>query len=122
GEYFGYYNQTNILNTYRFNSEILELTSNFIQKNSSQLKKDLTALSEPMGPSFSFIGIDSYKLSYDLQKTKVLNTVKDILERLNNKGEKLKIFIIGRYHSSFTNTRLNYSNLEISYKTAHSVK
>lgn len=126
GEYFGYYKQTEILNTYRFNSEILELTSNFIQKNNSQLKKELVALSTPSEPSFEFIGLNTFKLSYEEQRAQTHSAVKNLLDQLEKKGEakegKLKIFIIGRYHSSYELRNTFYKNLEISYKTAHSVK
>lgn len=122
GDYFGYYKQTEILNTYRFNSEILEITSGFIQKNSSQLKKELVALSTPSEPSFEFIGLDTYRLSYDDQRAQTHKAVKNLLDQLEKRGEMLKIFIIGRYHSSYELRNTFYKNLEISYKTAHSVK
>jgi len=122
GDYFGYYKQTEILNTYRFNSEILELTSNFIQKNKSQLKKELVALSKPSESSFEFIGLNTYKLSYEEQRAQTQKTVKNLLDQLEKKGKALKIFIIGRYHSSYELRNTFYKNLEVSYKTAHSVK
>ncbi|RYY00531.1 hypothetical protein EON78_00905, partial [bacterium] len=122
-KYFGYSKYTQILNTYRFNTEILNITSGFIQKNDAQLKKNLTALSEPLAPSFEFIGLNMNGLDGTERVNLSRTSVRKILARLNvNALAVTKVFLIGRYH--FNNPKIGneFANLDINFYTAHSVK
>ncbi len=122
-KYFGYSKYTQILNTYRFNTEILNITSGFIQKNEAQLKKDLTALTEAPAPSFEFVGLNMNGLDGSERGNLSRTSVRRILAGLNvNAQANTKVFLIGRYH--FNNPKIGneFANLEIIFYTAHSVK
>lgn len=122
-KYFGYAKYTQILNTYRFNREILSVTSGFIQKNEAQLKKDLTALTDASAPSFEFIGQSMNGMDRIARANYTKNSVRTILAKLNlNATPNSIVFLIGRYHFNNPGIGNEFANLKIKFFTAHSVK
>ena len=125
-ENFGFTHQSNILQTYRFNSEILGTTSTFIQKNPSQIQKQLSAGFEAIAPSFSFVGLNYQSLNGDERKALKHARVDELLSEIERLDNCETVFLIGRYHhnqiAQFNQLCAKHSNLSIKYFTAHSVK
>ncbi len=123
---FGYAHQSKIARTYRFNREILEATSNFIQKNPAQIKKELHAELLPIAPSFEFISLDLNGTSRELQGMLKWNAIDRILFTLAQSVQTLKVFLIGRYHHNcpedFRELQKRYPRIELAFHTAHAVK
>ncbi|WP_316848931.1 UvrD-helicase domain-containing protein [Pedobacter agri] len=130
-DYFGATAVNQILQTYRFNTEILEVSSSFIQKNPSQLRKKLSSPIDSTLPAFKLIPMyygrmkkaeaDLYRLEAIDQVLKEISNNKDI-----NHKTQTNIFIIGRYqHNRPTDLSLlqkKYPNLRLSFYTAHGSK
>jgi DNA helicase IV len=124
--HFGYTSQSAILKTYRFNDEILKTTSDFIQKNPSQIKKTLSAISIAKQPSFVFHGLDL--AGHFLPKKKAIKNecIKHILETIQGKQNDAVVFLIGRYHGNCPDTlpqlKKDFPTLRLTFYTAHSCK
>ena len=124
---FGVTSQTAVLKTYRFNDQILNLSSAFVQKNPSQIIKQLTAHQPtPDGHiSFEFIKIASNGglEHYLRQRTQHLT---EILGKISAEKPNACVFMIGRYkHNAPRDSRYlknQYPNLDIKFFTAHGVK
>lgn len=116
--------------TYRFNSNISEIASKFIQKNPFQIKKEITARTT---------SVPSVLVWYtDNEVNALFDIVKQIYENVkNNVNKKTSILILGRYNIKSDNQygirllncikqfNLNpkYKEiLEITYSTIHSAK
>jgi len=125
-EHFGFTSQSAILKTYRFNDEILKTTSDFIQKNPSQLKKTLSAISIAQQPSFVFHGLDLAGQSLPKKKGIKHECIKHILETIRAKQNEAVVFLIGRYHGNCPDTlpqlKGDFPTLKLTFYTAHSVK
>lgn len=117
---FGYTRQTAVLKTYRFNGQILQTSSDFIQKNSSQIQKQLTANQPtPDGHvSFEFI-----KTRGALDKSQ---TVFNLLEQISSLKADATVYLIGRYHfnvpADLQQMKRSFPGIDLSYHTAHVVK
>ncbi len=124
-KHFGFTSNSTVLNTYRFNDEILNISSNFIQKNPAQIRKNLTANRSATANSYEFVGLDLGGGNGANQLIKSM-TIKSILEEIRMLNENAKVFLIGRYqHNSPENIRFlraEFSGLTIEYFTAHRVK
>lgn len=124
-EHFGYVAQTPILKTYRFNDEILDVSSNFIRRNPAQIPKTLTSDQVATAASFEFIestvvgNRETYQIEQETQIRVVLSEISEI------KNDAI-VYLIGRYnHNSparITYIQRAYPNLKIEYYTAHRVK
>lgn len=123
--HFGVSANSEVLKTYRFNREILELSSRFIQKNPAQLRKSLSSEMEALHPSFELCPISVYgsAASQALLKWDILN---GIISRITIQKESAKIFIIGRYKHNMppdlNELQKKHTSHTISYFTAHSSK
>jgi len=124
--HFGYTSQSAILKTYRFNDEILKTTSDFIQKNPSQLKKTLSAISVAQEPSFVFHGLDLAGQFLPRKRAIKHECIKHILETIQAKQNDALVFLIGRYHGNCPDTlpqiKKDFPTLKLTFYTAHSVK
>lgn len=121
-KYFGYTKTINIVHTYRFNTEILKTTSEFIQKNSAQLRKELKALTEPEKPSFEFVPFDVIILDKNERKSFIHDKIQQVLEEVIIKGKEQSVFLIGRYNHDNPGFPDTYKNIDVTFYTAHSVK
>ena len=124
---FGVTSQTAVLKTYRFNDQILDVSSAFVQKNPSQISKQLTAqLPTPEAHiSFEFIKVTAgggreHYLRYRTQH------LSEILEKIYADKSNAKVFMIGRYKLNAPRDmrylQNQYPKLEIKFFTAHGVK
>lgn len=125
-DHFGYTHQSHILQTYRFNDEILNVTSSFIQKNPSQIQKQLTAISVAAMPSFSFVKLNLQGLTKDNKKLIKFNKIDDILGEIERFDNGSMVFLIGRYNHNqppgLTELNSRHPKLKLAYYTAHKVK
>jgi DNA helicase-4 len=114
-KHFGYTNKTTISQTYRFNEQILKVSSDFIQRNPKQLRKDLVAKRKAELESFVFKSSSS---SWP--------ETTDILEEISSLQSNAKVFFIGRYHHNepkeLRQISYKYKGLQLAYHTAHKVK
>lgn len=92
-DYFGYTVKSRIETTYRFFSPLLNLSSEFIQKNPNQARKELK--------STTLVNSSKFKIFYShSEKQKDTNALKEIFDELiasNIDIENKGIFILGRY-------------------------
>ncbi|MBR2014251.1 MAG: UvrD-helicase domain-containing protein [Alistipes sp.] len=123
-KYFGYTDVNKIETTYRFGQPLVAISSNFVQKNTSQIRKNIHPFSEDSSTSLSFCpytDINSY----------VATIEKLVLEVPDNKS----VFLIGRYSfddfflskkfsSIKEGNRFYYivANRKIEFLTAHKSK
>lgn len=114
-KHFGVTSQTAILKTYRFNDQILQKSSAFVQKNPAQLRKQLSAqLPTPEGhTSFAFL---SYKSG--TERTQHLSA---ILYQIHSQAPAATVFLIGRYKANRPKN-VKHPGLNIQFFTAHGVK
>jgi DNA helicase-4 len=124
---FGATSQTAILKTYRFNDQILNLSSAFIQRNPSQISKQLTAQQPaPEGHvSFEFIKVTAGggREHYLRYRTQYLS---EILGKVNAEKTNACVFMIGRYKLNvpmdIRYLQNQYPKLDIKFFTTHGVK
>lgn len=125
-KHFGFTSQSAILTSYRFNDEILKTTSAFIQKNPSQIKKTLSAISVAEKPSFIFHGLEVSGLSLMRKKAIKHECIKHILEGIQAIQPAAVVFLIGRYHGNCPDTlpqlKRDFPTLKLTFYTAHSCK
>ncbi len=123
---FGFTHKASILQTYRFNKEILGITSSFIQQNPSQLQKELTSTFDAFGPSFSFIGLEYGLERGDDRKVLKTNKIDEILTEIENLHPGNTVFLIGRYHHNspfqFEELKKSHPLIKLDFFTAHGVK
>ena len=122
-----------ITHTYRNSQELIDIAGNFVQKNSSQIRKQLISPKHLKSP----IVIKPFDDSYMIKKS-LASAIEDIIgEIIHEFGEKSSILLIGRYGfdmNGLINTgsfeempgvrvkSKKYPNANISYMTAHSSK
>lgn len=127
-EQFGFTSQTAVLKTYRFNDQILQTSSSFVQKNPSQIQKQLTAHQPtPEGHvSFEFIPMPSVSGGREQHVNAKSQMVVDILEEIAILQKDATVFLIGRYRFNapidLKGISKQFSGLKITYYTAHGVK
>ncbi|RYG54916.1 MAG: hypothetical protein EOO01_00020 [Chitinophagaceae bacterium] len=123
---FGHSYRSKIAKTYRFNSEILQATSTFVQQNPAQIQKELQSDMVPLEPSFAFIPLNFSGTVRELRGMVKWEKVDEILSVLGAKGENLEVYLIGRYHHNrpddLRELDKRHPNITLSYFTAHSVK
>lgn len=114
-KHFGVTSQTAILKTYRFNDQILQTSSNFIQQNPAQLNKQLTA-QNPTRDGHSSFEFVKFKTGIERQ-----NCLKEILDNIYAIQPGASVFLIGRYKVNMPKA-LKHPGLDIKFFTAHAVK
>jgi len=124
-EHFGVTAENAVLQTYRFNEEILNVSSRFIESNPAQLKKKLTSPFKAKLPSFVLSPQNTYgnKAQRDLQK---FDHLKQTLDKISTHHTKGIVFLIGRYHhnapADLRELQKAFPKLKLSYFTAHACK
>ncbi|WP_316757687.1 UvrD-helicase domain-containing protein [Pedobacter aquatilis] len=124
-KHFGATAENGVLQTYRFNDEILDLSSGFIQSNPAQLKKRLSSPYKSTLPAFELVPLSTFgnKTHRALQKFDCLNA---LIKKIAQNHSKGTIFLIGRYHHNappdLRELQRANPNLKIAYHTAHACK
>jgi len=125
---FGVTSQTAVLKTYRFNGQILDTSSGFVQRNPSQIQKQLTAHHPTPEGHVSFVflkmpAVTGGREQYLMAKS---HLVADILEEVLQIHADASVFLIGRYKfnapTDLNAIRQLFPSLKLSYYTAHGVK
>jgi len=93
-EYFGFTVKSKIETTYRFYNPLLNLSSEFIQKNPNQAKKELRGTSPSKSTYYKIV----YSISDNQDDTIALKRIFDELIETKEDVEEKKIFILGRYN------------------------
>ena len=96
--------------TYRFSQSIAEISQNFILKNPSQIKKEITSsINNKLSPIGVFFDEEEFLLE-------------QILKKITSKKNPSSILVLGRYKNSRPQILEKYSNQNIQFKTIHSSK
>lgn len=91
--YFGFTVKSKIETTYRFHNPLINLSSDFVQKNPNQAKKELRGTSNTQRTEYKI----QYSVSDNQDDTRALqNIFNQLLITDENIGDK-EIFILGRY-------------------------
>ncbi|RYF25910.1 MAG: hypothetical protein EOO42_02785 [Flavobacteriales bacterium] len=124
-KHFGATAQNGVLQTYRFNQQILQATSNFVQQNPAQLRKSLSSPFTAEHPAFVSRAMNLFgnRAQRSLQKFDIL---RQILSRIASDHRSSSIFLIGRYHHNIPEDlrelQKAYPGLKLAYHTAHGCK
>jgi len=143
-KYFGVTKRSVISTTYRFNEDLIRISSNFVQRNPNQIKKSLSTKSNYNGPGVHIL--KSFSHFHDRDANPIKKALDEIVKELNylaNDISTARILILGRYHHDkkiFENNKLDFSlsenretgkveikynlqaNLNIQYMTIHAAK
>ena len=136
-----------ITKTYRNSQELIDIAGNFIQKNNSQFKKELSSPKNIKCPVAVFTYSDDTRVNATKGKKGILEEKAKTIEKVlsviisKNKKENLSILLLGRYSfegENLTRTGLfylketkeghkkivskKYPNLDLEYMTVHSSK
>ncbi|MCD0489714.1 UvrD-helicase domain-containing protein [Pedobacter sp. MC2016-14] len=122
--HFGFTAYNPVLQTYRFNKEILKVSSSFIQKNPAQLPKKLTSPFNSSVPAFQFVPLKKLKkLEAEHDRYQQIDA---ILRDISIQTPNASVFLIGRYKHlilpSLPLLKKSYPQLKISFYTAHGSK
>ncbi|MDN3585655.1 UvrD-helicase domain-containing protein [Pedobacter aquatilis] len=124
-KHFGATALNGVLRTYRFNQEILNLSSGFIQKNPVQLKKTLSSPFQAAWTAFELVPVSVFGNSA-IQSLQKFDALKRILGEISRNHGRATVFLIGRYRRTepddLRELQKAFKMLSISYFTAHSSK
>ncbi len=122
-KYFGYTVKSKIETTYRFRNPLISLSSEFIQKNPNQARKELRAVSSIMPTSYKI----NYSITADQDDTEALKTIFIHLLTTVKNIQKKEVFILRRYgfdidriknENKIFNVDKNGGNISYTMKTA----
>ena len=120
-KYFGYAHKVVLNKTYRFNDKILRVSSDFVQKNPSQIKKKLkTDYIVRENP------IEIIYTEMKIEESELLKVCIDFNEQAERKGKTASMFIISRYNfnkpDNIEEIQNACPNLTVEAITAHKSK
>lgn len=92
-KYFGFTVKSKIETTYRFHKPLINLSSDFIQKNPNQARKELNGTSNSRSTTYKI----QYSISDNQDDTFAVQNIFNQLLIQNENIEKKEIFILGRY-------------------------
>lgn len=126
--------QIPITNVYRNSQELIDIATNFINKNNNQIKKRLSSIKRLDNPVEIFIYDDSVYLETNNNKSILID---EIIDKIYNKDNKSKILLLERYNNDI-DTILNnnlfirknnesiinkrHNDIKIDYLTIHKSK
>lgn len=126
--------QIPITNVYRNSQELIDIATDFINKNSLQIKKKLSSIKHLDNPIELHIYDDTKYLETNSNKTKLLNDIIDKIYKVNNQS---KVLLLQRYNSDIETVLNNdlffkknnervinrkHPDLAIDYLTIHKSK
>ena len=120
--HFGITSQNNLTNTFRSYQGIVDVASNFIQKNSNQIKKHIKSQKDIRSNQ---VVIREY--SNELKQEKILSLELDRINKIaRDKKTKLSVFILARYNHDLPENKnkyiKNFDLLNIQFKSIHASK
>jgi DNA helicase IV len=112
--YFGTTAINRIETTYRFNSNIIELSSDFVLKNPHQVKKSLKSFREQTEKSYEILYSEDHKMEASI----LLNALKLIVEQkelnqIKSQKNESDVLILGRYNSDINTIERDTENFKI---------
>jgi DNA helicase-4 len=119
-QYFGHTLRTDLEQTFRFNRELLEASSRFVQKNPAQLRKQLLS---PIN-----LGAAAIRIVYEAADAPEGSGMHQALSEIcaAQDGQPPSVMLLGRYHFSLppnlTALRQQYPMLRIEARTVHTAK
>ena len=118
---FGFTNQLRLTQTFRSVQQIVDVASEFVQRNPAQFKKEITALAQA---SKDPVILRPYHRDYP---DDVLSTLlKAINQRATNENTPVSVFILTRYVAQkpthLHQLKTQYSHLHVEWKTIHASK
>lgn len=118
--YFGFTVKSKIETTYRFHNPLINLSSEFIQKNPNQARKELRGTSNSRNTNYQI----QYSISDNQDDTNSLKQIFDRLVDIKDDIQDKKIFILGRYNFDIDRIKngnnifhIDKENGLISYRT-----
>ena len=133
-EKFGFTKITKLTKTFRFNQGIADISSEFIQKNRQQIKKNVSAVDTGRKNRIRYIGHEKIKrfpahnsASFDRALASQLNIIREYAIKKTKPTKKITVALLGRYHylkpNDFDSLKREYSEwLDVSFSTIHSAK
>ncbi len=107
--------------TFRYHSGIQEFSAEFVQKNPTQLRKEISAANPDIEEP-----IKLYSYASDNEKNSKLLECLDEIEDLVPRGKKWSVFLLGRYNflepKNIDLLRKSYKKLVIDFKSIHKSK
>lgn len=92
-DYFGFIVKSKIETTYRFHNPLINLSSDFVQKNPNQAKKELRGASNTRNTNYKI----QYSITSNQDDTLALQNIFNQLLTTDEDIEAKEIFILGRY-------------------------
>lgn len=89
GGAFGAFTQVSLDKTFRYNSKILDIAHDFIQKNPAQLNKNIASITEAESPKVSLIRADSS-----------FSALKAVVRKISGLEESASLAVLSRTNSS----------------------
>jgi DNA helicase-4 len=117
----GYFSRTDLDQTFRFSNPILNVSSQFIQKNPFQLKKNIKAFQSNIKKT-----IEIFALNQNQVKNYNYEDVFKIIDKDRPKNTKWDVLLLGRYN--FTDPEIpvetlnKFKSLNIKFMTIHKSK
>ncbi len=125
-DYFGATAYNQILQTYRFNTEILQVSSQFIQKNPFQLRKKLSSPFDSSLPAFQLVPLKYKRMKKAEADLYRLGVIDRLLQQIARTAGQANVFLIGRYQHNqpmdLMVLKKKYTGLRLSFHTAHGSK
>lgn len=119
-ERFGESERINLETTFRCSNRIADIATEFVLKNPSQIRKNVSTVHEANKPGVH-IGLSAEDCP-DLLRESLNKIATDVEER----GERSTVFLLGRYWRSqpanLNKLRREYPALELTYMTVHGSK
>ena len=120
--HFGATAQNNLTNTFRSYQGLVNVAATFIQKNSNQLKKTVTAQAQIDADQ---VIIKDYSDDVD-QAKKLWGLLGSIQKKSNTEKTSISVFVLARYNhhlpKNIAEIINNFDLLDISFKTIHASK
>ena len=118
-DYFGISKIEFLEDTFRFPQSLVNIASEFIQKNKKQYKKTIKAFSEEIDKPLKICNRYFDDDGNDISLVNLLN-------RIQKKDPNSSVFVLGRYNfikpDNFKKIQSQFKNLKIEYKTIHKSK
>ena len=126
--------QIPITNVYRNSQELIDIATNFINKNNNQIKKKLSSIKRLDNPVEIYIYDDSNYLETNSNKSVLVD---EIIDKIYNKDNKSRILLLERYNSDIETILNNnlfvrknnesvinkkHADIKIDYLTIHKSK
>lgn len=110
--YFGFTVKSKIETTYRFHNPLINLSSDFVQKNPNQAKKELRSASNTRNTNYKI----QYSITNNQDDTLALQNIFNQLLTTDEDIEEKEIFILGRYGFDIDRIKNENSTFRIDKK------